>query len=268
MPLLIPQQKRNVPDVGDIIYVEDMTSWNMKTWESFSLASSKGWALRQAGESGVRPSARSYLTLSSVNFVYNSKLDLQESFEERHGFDGTSSPWQTIEATRAKQVLMVPSSSVTQTSALPESPSTGTKATRPIQSWIASVICGTTLPFLLHHCLVKFSQWSCCCLVSIWRPESARNYQDSNLPHHHSPKQKPPHVRKVTYFRNPCSSNHLSKEVISEFSKSNRRKTLNRQPNTNTRSHHELQPKSQQIFALGISILIEDHMHFRTIRWL
>lgn len=56
----------------------------------------------------------------------------------------TSSPWQTIEATRAKQVLMVPSSSVTQTSALPESPSTGTKATRPIQSWIASVICGTT----------------------------------------------------------------------------------------------------------------------------
>lgn len=33
---------------------------------------------------------------------------------------------------------------MTHTSALPESPSTGTLATLSIQSWIASVICGTT----------------------------------------------------------------------------------------------------------------------------
>ena len=41
-------------------------------------------------------------------------------------------------------VPIVPPNSMTQTSAGPSCPSTGTIATRSIHSWMASVMCGTT----------------------------------------------------------------------------------------------------------------------------
>lgn len=44
-------------------------------------------------------------------------------------------------------LLIVPPNSMTQTSAGPSFPSTGTSATRSIQSWMASVMCGTTYQY-------------------------------------------------------------------------------------------------------------------------
>mmetsp|Transcript_16374 Transcript_16374/g.44882 ORF Transcript_16374/g.44882 Transcript_16374/m.44882 type:complete len:220 (-) Transcript_16374:337-996(-) len=120
---------------------------------SLTLASS-GFAQRQASRLGFKPSERSTWTLCCVGFVFCSPTTPMTGTSDTctlHKLPGPTLNWNWRRASMKgmdSMSPMVPPSSITHTSGTPALPSTGRCATRWIQSWMASVMCGTTCTVL------------------------------------------------------------------------------------------------------------------------
>mmetsp|Transcript_17645 Transcript_17645/g.30260 ORF Transcript_17645/g.30260 Transcript_17645/m.30260 type:complete len:261 (+) Transcript_17645:996-1778(+) len=135
-----------------------VSTFSVGTWQnraSFSLTDcSMGSWQRHANSVGLRPNERSTCTLCCVGLVFCSPTTPITGTNETCTLQRLSGPtrnWNWRSASMNGMDSMsptVPPSSMTHTSGAPSWPSTGKFATRWIQSWMASVMCGTTCTVL------------------------------------------------------------------------------------------------------------------------